>query len=413
MAKVINAYEFGITESSREEGREIIAFSVSETEEKKLCTMTFYRKNGEWISYVMDGTKDPDIEICNIGDKYIFHAYSTYSRFEQWGSRVMAYNKEWEKSNCNSGEEWWHWQIDSLNHLYVNDSFYWHVSEILENVSKEKITLEWADLLNKSGFPKAVAEIEKSYRKQKYLRLKAYGMYLWDYDFLEEYVEPVGETTNFYEGDIYPVWMELYHPEAMKRKYSFNILDVKDDKQHEKAYVLLGLGRGLEVKDNAIFIFNKGIRSRTYHNIFEEKDGRLVFDLPGWLARHNVPFQSNGYWKWKEHLAKVIVCDNGEIYWGEDKYPNYHVGTLVFQKNVLKLEDEYVAEINFDEISEMVNIKELKKWMREALKKQTTITRKELKELFNKWNIGKSEGILIRLRNGQTIAGYQVREWNL
>ena len=135
--------------------------------------------------------------------------------------------------------------------------------------------------------------------------------------------------------------------------------------------------------------------------------------MPGWLTRHNVPFQSNGYWKWKEHLAKVIVCDNGEIYWGEDKYPNYYEGTLVFQKNILKLEDEYVAEINFDEISEMVNIKELKKWMREALKKQTTITRKELKELFNKWNIGKSEGILIRLRNGQTIAGYQVCEWNL
>ncbi len=161
----ISVSESGKTESIEEVCEDVIAFSVSEMREKKAYILMFYRYNGESICFAFSEEQDPLMELSEISYEYYYYAAHLYFKRsiypEQSESIAVVNNQKWEKCRVYHKYNWWHFQVDSQNHLFVDERFYRNVSEVLDSVSKDRIIDDWVDLLNESEFPKRADEIVK------------------------------------------------------------------------------------------------------------------------------------------------------------------------------------------------------------------------------------------------------------
>ena len=64
---------------------------------------------------------------------------------------------------------------------------------------------------------------------------------------------------RFYKGYVYDVWCAVY---PQKEGIWYRVMDVLDDKKHKPAYIKVGYGRELEVKDNAKLLWTENKKTK-------------------------------------------------------------------------------------------------------------------------------------------------------
>ena len=174
---------------------------------------------------------------------------------------------------------------------------------------------------------------------------------------------------RIYYGNIYDVKLALWP----KRKGEFyRLMDVINRPYKEKAYVDLGYGREICVKDNAKLLIVRSNKEKVLRLPFERVDGVLRCDLSKFLSSLNIRHKMYKR-TYRDCMGDectsisylTAFCKNGEICWGSvtADYTAYWM-KVIYTGKTLRVNGKIVKKFDCDN---KINEEKILEWMNKTM----------------------------------------------